>query len=303
MKKLLLLIGLCISLGYVSAQIYTYQPLNDTSLIWYTDNDIYPVHSHTHWQDSYHFTGADTIIGLGTYQIVYDSTGYAREHYILMDTNERYYLCHYPSDGNFLFSKDILLYDFNAMVGDTLYLSPTDTLYHNDTLYYYVQSIDTILVNNIFRKSLTITTNLDLLPWGNSSYQWIEGIGNAYFGLLSFFTHDIGFGFSFCGQAKSGVMIYPTYGTPLCNTTTGIGPVDPGHTSVYPVPASDHLFISYDVGAQPVSYKLYDVSGQQLLSSALSENNISLTNISPGIYILTITDGAGNMSLQKVVKE
>jgi hypothetical protein len=287
----------------VSGQTYSYSPLNDSTLVWYTDNDIYPMGFHNHWQDSYFFTGVDTVIESSTYQIVYDPTGSAREHYIRMDTNERYYLSSYPGDGNFPFAKDILLYDFGARVGDTLYISPGDTLYHNDTLYYYVRSIDTILVNNSLRKRFTVTNNLYLMPGSSQTCQWIEGVGNATWGLLSFFTHDIGFGFSFCGLAKNGAMIYPSYVTTLCNTPSGVNELYNDAISVYPNPASDYLIVRSEGVSPTVSYRLYDMTGQPLISDTLSGNQIPLRNISSGVYVLLISEQTGKVSKLKIVKE
>jgi hypothetical protein len=92
------------------------------------------------------------------------------------------------------------------------------------------------------------------------------------------------------------VYTYPKGDTSAWYSTTSTGPTIKAGTglSLYPVPATDDLFISYELkSSQPVNISVIDVTGKQVLYREAelldeSELRLDISSLSPGIYILQL---------------
>jgi len=71
---------------------------------------------------------------------------------------------------------------------------------------------------------------------------------------------------------------------------------------MFPNPATSHLFIEQT--NEILSVRISDLTGQALIEKVNDDfdNGISLKDILPGIYIVTITESNGNISSQKLMK-
>lgn len=67
---------------------------------------------------------------------------------------------------------------------------------------------------------------------------------------------------------------------------------------LYPVPASSTLWIE---GANPSAYKIYDLSGRLAMEGGLMQNNIDVSNLGYGLYVLYAQTDKG-MIVQKFLK-
>jgi pimeloyl-ACP methyl ester carboxylesterase len=81
--------------------------------------------------------------------------------------------------------------------------------------------------------------------------------------------------------------------------------VNNASVNVYPNPAKDILNIEAYFSDQTLSAAMYDIDGRQILQAPLNNglNAISLNNISPGVYILKVTDSNGASRIRKVTVE
>ena len=72
--------------------------------------------------------------------------------------------------------------------------------------------------------------------------------------------------------------------------------------SIYPNPATEELHIN-DVRSS-CSYMLYNTLGQAVAGGALKQGNntVVMQYLSPGLYVLYITDEAGKKQVHRVVK-
>lgn len=89
------------------------------------------------------------------------------------------------------------------------------------------------------------------------------------------------------------------------NTLTGVGTVEPYQNfSVYPNPVIDNLVIRREQSGA-ATYRLTDLRGAEVLRGNCSATTtaVSLLGIPKGVYLLEVSDPAGNRSFQKVVKE
>lgn len=89
-------------------------------------------------------------------------------------------------------------------------------------------------------------------------------------------------------------------GQPWYKTSTPIDQVEMQWLSVSPNPAVDYLLVSAD-GVDQMSYQLLDLSGKMLQSGSVnSGEQISVTNLSNGIYLLKM-DADAKSTVQKVI--
>ena len=89
-------------------------------------------------------------------------------------------------------------------------------------------------------------------------------------------------------------------GQPWYKTSTPIAQVEMQWLSVSPNPAVDYLLVSAD-GVDQMSYQLVDLSGKMLQSGRVNAGDqISVTDLSNGIYLLKVEAGA-KTTVQKVV--
>ena len=74
---------------------------------------------------------------------------------------------------------------------------------------------------------------------------------------------------------------------------TGIGsPFAAVSGSVYPNPATDHIWLALDIHAAVASYEIYDLYGRTVLKNDLRQvpARIGLESLRRGIYMLRVTD-------------
>jgi hypothetical protein len=77
---------------------------------------------------------------------------------------------------------------------------------------------------------------------------------------------------------------------------------------VYPNPATNHLMVELiEDGRWPVTISLYDTSGRKVYECIANERVISINilsaHISPGVYIVKISDRLAPASVRIVVKK
>lgn len=83
------------------------------------------------------------------------------------------------------------------------------------------------------------------------------------------------------------------------NTSTGSALKAGTGLSLYPVPATNDLFVRHKLNTtQPVNISVFDVTGKQVLQREAerlneSELRLDISSLSPGIYILQIRNGEG----------
>lgn len=85
----------------------------------------------------------------------------------------------------------------------------------------------------------------------------------------------------------------PSLGTNTNSINTNI--------EIYPNPAKENLEIRTEENF--VSYKVTDLSGRIILTGNLIQNSISVSELSSGVYVLSLSDADGNIFMKKFVRE
>ena len=71
-------------------------------------------------------------------------------------------------------------------------------------------------------------------------------------------------------------------------------------TELYPNPVKDKLFID---GHQFTFYQLYSLTGQLVLKGVVENNTINLSQITSGLYFISLTDNKSNSLKSKIIIE
>jgi hypothetical protein len=188
-------------------------------------------------------------------------------------------------------STEQLLYDFNMQVGDTLKGYIASFAIQTDT----VQSIDSVLVGNTYRKRWII----------NNCYNvhFIEGIGSVY-GLLERSpgcVTDLPDYSLTCFQ-QTGQVIYPT-STINCQIITSAKTLkNQSHQiQIFPNPSNGSFKINFESN-DIHTINLTDLVGKAILErQVINEQNVNIDRLKSGTYILTLFHKNGKTTKRKII--
>jgi hypothetical protein len=197
--------------------------------------------------------------------------------------------------------NEILLYDFNKQVGDTLKINEY-------TINYIVTGIDSIKIGNEFRKRYKIEERYSDIP----AYI-IEGIGNVSSGLFEAIIPiptDVYSAYrKFICFSQNGETVYLNPAFTDCNGTVKTGLKDitaTGETvKIYPNPAKDYVQFQFDYpNAQNTSVEMMDYTGREVEIvpvQGLSNYTLNLSSYSPGVYFVVVRSAEGS-EVHKIIK-
>ncbi len=108
---------------------------------------------------------------------------------------------------------------------------------------------------------------------------------------------------------NNNIISFGTFNFVSTPTGTSKFPKEDSNLFVYPNPASDLLTLDFNnlIGMENLNYKLYNFSGQELLSENLeqeatvTEKKISVTDLPTGIYFLNLRTSGEIISTKKIV--
>lgn len=211
----------------------------------------------------------------------------------------------YYIGGNYSFNDDysaeVLLYDFNKQVGDTLWLNKYEKNY-------IIKDIDSIKIGTEFRKRYTVESGFI----HNPSYI-IEGIGNISDGPLGILTPIptciCHFEYDFICFSQNGETVYLNPSFIDCNSTLKTGfsetKINEQHVKVHPSLVKDYVTFQFDYPDKKYSsIELLDCSGQHLVTVPISnspEFKLNMSAYSAGIYLVLVR-GLNTIESHKIFK-
>ena len=298
MKKLLLLIAIISALS-TKAQTTVYHPFPDSNAIWNFHLYLYCFSNGT--ADEYYsitFSG-DTLISNQTYHklstpfVQSFSTGTCGEintgykGAIRQDAANKKVFYIPPAE-----STEQLIYDFNMQVGDTVRGFIETNAFPTDI----VQSIDSVLVGNTYRKRWNI----------NSCYNiyFIEGIGSTY-GLIErspgCITDQADYSIT-CFQ-QDGHTLYPDT-TTSCKLITSMNSVkkELSVLIILPNPSNGSFTVDFEQAMNIKEVRLTDLLGNIILQQQTNnQTKIKINNLQSGTYFLTIIDNDNRAMTRKII--
>jgi hypothetical protein len=305
MKKFLLLIATLITLS-AKSQTSVYHPFPDSSAVWNFHTTLAMCTLGGGVESYYSITiSGDTLINSQVYHKLFTPfvqsivTGtcspYVFSGYdgaVRQDTANRKVFYVPPSD-----STEQLLYDFSMQVGDTVKGYIESIILPLDT----VQSIDSVLVGNNYRKRWLINSCYNIML--------IEGIGST-FGLIEPSPGcilDVPYYELICFK-QNGMTLYPDTNA-NCEVITDVKNINPETylTTITPNPFSDKLTINNN-NNDLSEIILYDMVSRKLLQQKFTNAvTLNTSQLAKGIYLYEVRNPdsyRGGMAKKgKVVKE
>ncbi|MFN4079450.1 MAG: T9SS type A sorting domain-containing protein [Saprospiraceae bacterium] len=256
-----------------------------------------------------HLNGRDTSLGqpynpAGPAWIRIDSTGLGGENWVIGYSNLFYTQAY----------QDYLKFPFIDNSGDTL----TFVSFFNNRALGAIAAgnwANTLFTEEIsfqlqpifpgeFIDSVKFGSTSNARPWNMSNlapdpvYSQLP-VGTSRFSALHNFNYD-------CNtQSNTGGVNGQRVGATLWgDCTVSVSDLfDQWGVAYYPNPVTDELLVQ---GVAPVSQlQLFDLQGRLLASQSPNQDFVRLPmrHLSPGIYLLTLTDHAGRLSARKIIKQ
>ena len=184
-----------------------------------------------------------------------------------------------------------LLYDFTMQVGDTVQ-GYIETYHARDV----VESIDTVLVGNNYRKRWKINSGYNIY--------FIEGVGSTY-GLVEPSPGTIvdAPDFSISCFRQNNITIYPDT-VSSCELITSVKPVEAQNDQLkmYPNPSHGSITIEFDKSMNIKEIRLTDLPGKIILEQQTGgRTKMEITNLQNGLYILTVIDKDNYLTNKKII--
>lgn len=187
--------------------------------------------------------------------------------------------------------NEVLLYDFSLMAGDSLKLG------FDTTIYYLVDSISTEIVNGLQRDKFWIS-QYDYY-WHET---WIEGIGSNKGIINGAMASAVGGWTYLLCMSENGELIYMNPNYESCYLITGINDNEKPIIQIYPNPVKNLLRIENINNIEIGSISLINLNGQIVKQFNSLKNQLDISDISSGLYILKISYKNGEL-IEKIMIE
>ncbi len=194
--------------------------------------------------------------------------------------------------------NEILLYDFNLNVNDTL----PETLVYNQSEYnaITVDQIDSVLINNRYLKRYHLDNA------GFERQYLIEGIGSTL-GLLSpitpFFEHHF---ILLCFKNDYNSLYYQDYSDPNCDLISMIQEENINHSDIeiFPNPVAN-IFTIENSQNRELFLEIFNSKGQRVKAIMKTENrnSINISDLNAGLYFIKISENGVQIKTLKLIKE
>lgn len=201
----------------------------------------------------------------------------------------------YGREGN----QDVMYYEFNLKVGDTL---PDSPLLFEDNI--YVSAIDSILIGEAYRKVFTLHTSM-----GYYEPIMIEGIGFIR-GFLSGFPDYFYPEQTICFALDDEIVYSNNQYGGGCEIFVGAPKLDKRNQqiTIFPNPSNGHFKIQVHIQEAMDGYlNIIDISGRYFMHEnwklmiGENEKHLDLTDLKPGLYFVTIAGTNGEVLLKNKI--
>ena len=206
--------------------------------------------------------------------VLYDELNYIVPFGLLREEGKKVYLRRYSTAIPHIMEEEVY-YDFNLQVGDLFEVG-----YGDEPEYIQVMAIEEVVLDDGSVRNKYVFNE----GWGSLSginWRYIPGWTASGFAYLQCYFEDDNLVWT-DGECWDDV------------EETAAEQV-----SVYPNPAKENVFIK---GIEPAEVQVYNALGQ-IVKTIKGTNEIPVTDLPQGVYLLRITDGEGKNRVARVMKE
>ncbi len=256
------------------------QPLLAPNKWWKVKHEIYPQGVQTIWYRTYSVSN-DTAIGSAIYTKI--TTQDSVVFYVRENSDSVFFL----ENGN-----ELMLYNFNMQIGDSVSLNSNAF----GTYFYKAKTIDSVLHNGVFLKRIMVETNRSH-PHKSGVYQleWIKGIGDNDYGILSLYIADLGFGpgLECVGELNSSIFTGCPLALDKITSADGLQPFYFNGENIVSTRVADY---------NECVIGLFDLSGKLVYSceSTAKLLSYSASDLPKGLYILKVKGNNVNFT-QRII--
>ena len=277
--RLYTLLALLLMAGGVTMQAQEYLPIAQKGNEWHTfETAVWQINNYVNW------CSGDTLIEDARYMKIMGTVNdsYPIFYTLLREEDgkvwKRYSIAH----------PETLLYDFTASVGDTLRIGD----FAEEMV---LDSISMVQIGDVDRRKFWFGLEYDNLGRPRAKETWIEGMGSDY-GLLwtGYFNVVDGWHCLLCFH-QNGELIWenPEYG--FC-TYTAVEETKDSEIFIFPNPAKEKVTIE---GVEATEVEVYNALGQ-LVKTLQNANEINVSDLMEGVYLLRIADADGKCYTNRV---
>ncbi|MBP7809382.1 MAG: T9SS type A sorting domain-containing protein [Bacteroidia bacterium] len=194
---------------------------------------------------------------------------------------------------NFTPAPNNLVYDFNKVVGDSMYVNPGLSPFK-----FVINSIDSILFSGKYHKRFLTSSTPSIFYLANTQVTFVEGVGSSL-GALTLTVNPMGEATSnlVCFASPTQTMSISNHSvyanSSACNNITlGISNNHLSEGGIFPNPASNHFMIENNGSNQEeITYEVYNSLGQiQLSGIATGQTKINTETLCSGIYFVKLSN-------------
>ena len=218
--------------------------------------------------------------------VLYDNLNYTVPFGLFREEDKKVYLRRYSTAIPHVMEEEVY-YDFNLQVGDLFEVG-----YGNEPEYIQLMAIEEVVLEDGSVRNKFVFD----VGWKDDPEVWIEGVGSL-FGINWRFIP---------GWTASGFAKLKCYFENDNLVWTGgecwddVDETAAEQVSVYPNPAKENVLIQ---GIEPAEVQVYNALGQ-LVKTVQGTNEVDLSGVVEGVYLLRIMDAEGKIHVARVaVKE
>ena len=281
-SKFYTLLAALLLMGGLKMQAQEYLPIAQKGNEWHTYGTA------IHWINNYvNWCSGDTIIGDVRYMKIMGISNNGAPHLftVFREEDGKVWERHLST------SEETLLYDFTASVGDTL-------CFGEPGVSFVLDSISMVQIGDVDRRKFWFGLEYDGSGNPRAKETWVEGIGSD-FGLLwsGYYGVYDGWHCLLCFH-QYGELVWqnPEYNTCTYPYDAVEGNKD-SEISIYPNPVRDRVVIE---GIEAAEVFVYDALGQ-VVKTVRGTNEIDLSGLVDGVYLLRVTDAEGKKHMARVV--
>jgi len=261
-------------------------PIVKENAIWNVSNVNFALNP---WDDdtfsttSYRIFG-DTVINLTEYKKLWTVNCF--DDYFIEENSEFYLPIRESEQKVYLLidGDEKCIYDFTLGLNDTV---EHYSLYFGQSFELIVESIDTVIINDVSRKVYSFTASSSLPGWIKP---WIEGIGSEA-GLIECIYPYGNFEVYLNCYKEDNEIVYSLMGDNCCiGLINALNNNNVGNIDIFPNPTSNEFYIDIPLELLPADFHLYSVDGKLLLKEEINQTRqqISTENLPPGTYSYSI---------------
>ncbi|MGD9494050.1 MAG: T9SS type A sorting domain-containing protein [Bacteroidales bacterium] len=249
----------------------------------------------------------DTTLGFGNFQVlekirveyawpgIYDTT-YLDKEYMLWKNDSVFRL---------IDNQSVLLFNFNATVGDTVVFKKKNPISQScdSTGMAVVDSIGLQLIQGSYRKWISVTPVFGSTVGLHGKI--IEGIGpieDYFFPEYINCISDANEGGIFRCISEGGLVLYSTSVVEYCDYVNYVIDENTRKFGIYPNPFKDAIFINNDNISNSCKISMYTVNGQEIPINIvlIDDNNIKIESncFSSGMYLLKINSAGKELNFE-----